>query len=508
MNKNGSVLIIVLIYMIVVVILGGAFFKIATNDSLNTQQYIDDQKNLFLAEAGIQRCMWLITQDTDGVYKTSPYSGVFRLKGTGTAANELEDQDISINITYNGNNIYQITSSTAYGSSTKTITTVNEENTPAKVFDYAYFINNWGWFYGGPIYAYGDVRSNGRFDFKYGPTVEGDIYAGYEIGINGTVNGYGADPAHQHTFSEQLPMPNLNDLSIYEGEATGTIVINGSNIITGVHGDDVGENENITLIGTSTHPIEINGTVVVRGDVIVSGVITGQGTIYAGRNLYVPNNITYANGPTTNKPTYPGGSPPLESDVDSWVSDNSDKDLVGFAATESVILGDYTASSNQWIFNYYLYHMGDEDVGEDGIPDTSDTGENDGTFVAAYEDLDGDGVQDTNYTATDIATQTAITNFDNLPGGFSNFHDIVVNPDIYTPGQTEINGIFYTNHAMSGAGGGNVTVNGVIISKDEAIGISSIEMNYDWRVHSKYTSDGHGIISLPFTKNVEMLRWR
>jgi len=68
-------------------------------------------------------------------------------------------------------------------------------------------------------------------------------------------------------------------------------------------------------------------------------------------------------------------------------------------------------------------------------------------------------------------------------------------------------GIFYTNHAMSGRPEGDVVINGSIISKDEAIGISSIIMNYDWRIHSDYASGAEKIIDLPFAKKIELIRW-
>ena len=41
--------------------------------------------------------------------------------------------------------------------------TVQYSLAPSQVFDYAYFINNWGWFYGDTIYCNGNVRSNGQF---------------------------------------------------------------------------------------------------------------------------------------------------------------------------------------------------------------------------------------------------------------------------------------------------------------------------------------------------------
>jgi len=517
MDKKGSALIVVLTVFVVLSLLGAALLKVTIGDSKLAQRQLDHQKSLFLAESGIQRAAWLIKQDTGDslkAYVSIPYSTTFQLKGDDTALNTMEEENIAISILYLGNEMYQISSTSQFSGSSggsdkveNMINTFLEENSPAKVFDYSYFINNWGWFYGGPITSYGDVRSNGKFSFKYGPTVEGEIYSAYEVDIDGTINGFGAQAQYQHPYSKSVPMPNLNDLSYYESVAAGSVVVGSTTLIDGVLGDDGGENENIVLIGTATDPIEINGTVVVRGDVIVSGVITGQGTLYSGRNLYVPNNITYDDGPTTEKPTYPGGGPPDSADISSWVASNDAKDLVGFAATESVILGDYTKSSNQWIFDNYLYNMGSEDVGQDGIPDTGDTGEDNDVFESAYEDIDGDGVEDGDYTSAEVATQAALTTFDNLPEGYTTYEDIVTNPDTYTAGTTTMEGIFYTNHAMSGRPEGDCVINGSIISKDEAIGINSIVINYDWRIHSEYTSGADKIIDLPYSKKVEVTRW-
>ena len=37
----------------------------------------------------------------------------------------------------------------------------------SEVFDYSYFINHWGWFFGDDIASNGNVRSNGQFDFGH-----------------------------------------------------------------------------------------------------------------------------------------------------------------------------------------------------------------------------------------------------------------------------------------------------------------------------------------------------
>ncbi|MHC4662999.1 MAG: hypothetical protein ACYS8W_15060, partial [Planctomycetota bacterium] len=174
---------------------------------------------------------------------------------------------------------------------------VRVELSASEVFDYAYFINHWGWWYGSSIYGYGNIRANGQFDFGgYRPTVngrprfryvnsgppfdlidyiddngdglknglDGGVYAGWNIinnsGVKGNPNFY--------PWQEQIPMPNLSNLSYYENVAcskSGSIAIAGYTIIDGVLGDDAGESRNGYLEGTAQNPIILDGPVVVRG---------------------------------------------------------------------------------------------------------------------------------------------------------------------------------------------------------------------------------------------------
>lgn len=58
----------------------------------------------------------------------------------------------------------------------------------SKVFDYAYFVNNYGWMNGSTITINGDMRANGNVNLS-GSTVNGYIYAAAndELGVSGTV---------------------------------------------------------------------------------------------------------------------------------------------------------------------------------------------------------------------------------------------------------------------------------------------------------------------------------
>jgi len=504
MNRKGFVLVIVMVFMSLLLMGGSSYLYMTTSESKQTERQADSDKAFYLANSGIERACWRIKNNNILNYET------FRLKGAGNAVNYLEDKDINVTVESLGNNLYQITSTSTVGNSTKTLNSMIQKNPPSKVFDYGYFVNNWGWFYGRGITAKGDIRSNGRFDFRDSPMVEGNIYAGFEIydGDQG-IRGSGGDTdrdgnySNQHPFSDKLDMPNLNDLSYYENIAKtkgGSVVINGATIINNVFGDDSGESGNIVLIGTSSKPIEVTGTVVIRGDVVIKGVIKGQGTLYAGRNIYVANDLTYKNAPGSPRPS--SNNPDA---LDNWVRAQKDKDLVGFAAKESIVLGDYTGrTGGSWYANNWLFSMGNEDTGRDGIPDTRDTGENDGIFQSQYEDLDGDSVKDNNYTWASVQTQEPINNFANCPPGVSSFGDLATN------GVSKLDGVFYTNHAFAGKVGNGATVNGAVISKDEAIIYSNtLTINYDERINSRYSTGENRIIDvgLPFSKKVDIIRW-
>lgn len=380
---------------------------------------------------------------------------------------------------------------------------------PSYVFDYVYFLNNWGWFYGRGITANGDVRSNGDFDFADNPKVYGDVYASGEI--RGTWETPPGQSYNAYEEVEKLQMPNLQTLGFYENlafERNGYIKIGEELVIDRVFGDEEGETGNIILEGSPSNPIKIKGPVVVRGDVVIKGRVEGTGTIYAGRNIYIAGNLDYKNAPSSPRPA--SDDPKV---VDGWVEANKDKDLIGLAARENVIIGDYTkdpyfgySGGNKWYSNYWLFEMGSEDVGDDGIPDTNvwiddpkhpnggywtNPTENDGIFQPDKEDLDGDGLFDDDYNWSDVQTQVPITNFQRLPPNTDEFGDIATN---YI---NKIECIIYTNHACAGRLGRGVKFNGAVVSKDEAlIYRNTITLNYDERIHSRYRKNPNWLIDL------------
>ena len=265
----------------------------------------------------------------------------------------------------------------------------------SKVFDYAYFVNNYGWFEGSTITANGGVRANGDMSLSQSPKVNGDVYAAVnaELGVPGDIKngtgtmdnkstyrstqygttdrarplqkspddgGYNAPTtvtsadltARLHgNLAEGIDMPwisGLNDYIEYGKELKSTLAQGGTYYInnanpgdpnygyyqgTGPSGNaDLPDNYALVLEGSQANPIRINGPVVVSNDVVIKGYVTGQGTIYSSRNIHIVGNIQYVNPPNwANKEAASGNG-------------NSSKDLLCLAAKGNIVMGDCTAS--------------------------------------------------------------------------------------------------------------------------------------------------------------------
>jgi hypothetical protein len=311
----------------------------------------------------------------------------------------------------------------------------------ANVFDYVYFIHNWGRIYTDKIYIDGNARSNGFFDcgnfkakidgvprfeevegtdlLRYlddnGDGLEGNdggLYSSWLVNADsifgqasrkwsaGDANAGRCDPSQVGQFANQfeywspVPMPNLVDLAVYEQHAkssNGSITIGGTTVCGPVLGDDAGEPQNLCIRGTAAAPIVINGTVVVRGSAMISGVVQGKGMIYVGGNVYVPQDLVYVKEPQP-LPT-PGSR--NECDLENWLAHNKyDCDILGLFARGHIVVGDYTNSTWQSRVGAILAdarNMTKEDAGMDGVPGTR--AGRDGILGTADDDtLEGDGV--------------------------------------------------------------------------------------------------------------------
>jgi len=616
-QEKGIALLLSLLIVLVLLALAGVYLLISQTGIQRTALDESYVSSLSIAESGAERAIWKIkdlwinnnqvwtegfgSEDIpvkikDGAIEVgSYYVGVENLgqsmnSSLGTLTRKLKITSIGRKGT---------TQQIGLGSTIRGVEILVEligggEAPPrSDVFDYAYFLNNWGWWAwgGGDVggvpreWVRGDMRSNGRFDFwpvwsfSQPPRVDGHVYANFEIdehfeisprhshlrGVAGTCDNHGegkiVEPGDthsglifQHPFAGKGDMPNLQKPQYYRDLANGTLkaYYPGSITINGIYGDDEIYNgvpvQSVILEGKPTKPIELNGTVYVERDVIIKGYVTGQGTIYAGRNIYIADSIFYKNPPTELDDTSIAGYFPKtenanlfpsEAETKAWYEANANKDILAMAARESIVLGDYTHP--QWYSDYYgLFDMGSEDVGKDGIPaqipEERDEGEGDGKFGDVgnwgweknYEDLDEDGVfdsvhgdyqgQDYNWSDVTVTGQNSKYS-DSLEypgrefgnrGSFKTYRTF----SPYTVAQ--IDAVCYTQHFMAGILN-NPLSNGALISKDEVmVYYTQFLWNYDYRIHSRYRHDPNWPINLNLppteggiqTASINIISWK
>ncbi len=549
---------------------------------------------------------WLDSQEDSVLYQDVPLGeGIYTVRvldvsNPGAVPPFIEARDVIIE------SIGQITQT---GEEKRITYQVRFGIRPSWVFDYSYFMNHFGWWAGfgaGNAVINGNTRANSHYDLLSGQlTVNGSphwnifdgsmldnggVYAGgYVFPTSGAgYNGMAQYDANRHSYGGVdksladpaiIPMPNLNDPSdadndgnvqelnpYYEklargefGNSPGKIGIDANNngvlesgeiLFTGVYGDEVGETGNIVLEGESDQPILIDGPVVVTNNLIIKGTISGKGTIYSGRNTYIAGDLVYKDPPSSPPVFNYGAETPEEFQerVDEWKADNADKDIVGLATRENIVVADYTDNgfsyAMSWLEDYR--NNGKEDVGIDGVfgrlddpsnPYGASEKENDGKWTVQCrntstgrvewkdlpisggsavvppgwkvvpgtgEDVDGDGQYDSEYDYNrDIQLDVPLddAHFANLPPGVSNFGDIAADR------VNQINACMYTNHALAGLYGGNAQVMGAEVARNEAQVIfgTSITLTYDARL------TGGGIdfgLHLPRVKGKRRIGWK
>lgn len=399
------------------------------------------------------------------------------------------------------------------------------------VFDNVFFIDNIGLFSGVNADFNGDVYANKDVDLKYSSIrLNGDSYAGGEnlsknLYKNLAWTSYGSqsfagiyfgdrvrpaeytdyDRSNTNTYWPQgydevvtfhdnveiKELPFIGPLTDYQNLAIATsgtvsqvyrvsasgVVSNLNTTVTGVWGDSSGENAGIgtndagclILSGTVANPINISGVVVATGDIYIKGYYTGQGSLYAGRNIYIIGDLRAVNPPTW---------PHLDSNPQATAIANKTRDFLGLCAKGSLAFGDpgvldvsflrtpYTGShasdASDAALGYVSYYSG-------GIP----------YFDGDYTQPDGNGSVKrsdgtTRYFYTPMIGNTAFTNL-----GVSArvaWMDVVL----------------YANHLIAGDFDGNAVLNGGFVCRDESVTRhGNLALNWDIRLGSS-SFDGMG----------------
>lgn len=428
----------------------------------------------------------------------------------------------------------------------------------SQVFDYVYFVNNYGWMDGfGPsdLTMNGDIRANGDFTFTNGtPTINGTVIATQNeklsTGVSGNISGtpvkwtnstYATYQGGSGTYvsrmrqaydstihgtkgsttydtwkdvlfdttgsvlnnqligstlqdssgsrswvktsssstptfttidpapAEEVIMPDLGDIADYQ-TASAAYVDTKATYADGTANPYYGQgayvdvwnsttnayqrlttsgyvNGSAVIVGTSSHPIKIHGPVTVAQDAVIKGYVTGQGTIYTGRNVHIVGSIKYVNAPDFR------GTNPTTID-----NKNEKADLLGLAARASVMMGNpnsFTSTTLQYMSPPFTKSRLDEN----------------GNTIPAFNAYDTDSTGRKKYQS--VISDTTMNSI--------------------AEGINQIDAVMYTNFVGGGnlgTSGGGVTINGSIISRDEAMVIYSLPMmmNYDTRIKERTLS--------------------
>ncbi len=411
----------------------------------------------------------------------------------------------------------------------------------SSVFDYAYFVNNYGYFQGNGIMANGDIRSNGDMELDSASYINGNAYASpnSELGVPGliTVSGGGntqhmtlsqywtdagtrarpTSPASAngalwemgyegtsdlYSYQEPLDMPFLGDLAEYRTVANnlgGTIKQNGQTLVNGCY-SGVGpsgvagavDTGCLVLDGTSK-PIEISGPVVVDGDVIIKGTVKGQGVIYSGRNIHIVGDITYNKAPVWPKP---------DTKTDKTIKSNTGADMLGLAAKGNIVIGNYTDEGwltkklkNALVVEPYTCDATDASI---GYPSTFN-----GNYLATDSGRKVNYVYDKK-TGTYKASGSSDRRYYESSVG-----DQVIKTAAQKTAINRVDAVLYNNHAVMGQVSA-FQLNGSMVCRDDAVVYSlSVRLNWDSRLGSRSPDGRDFYIYLPVSVAMpRVISWR
>ena len=277
----------------------------------------------------------------------------------------------------------------------------------SKVFNNAYFVNNYGWFQGSGCTANGDVRANGDMYLDSRCKINGRVFAARneELRVNGDVTNYGtmdnyatyrnsvygvngmarplaSDPMTGDTVAggydapvnvttqdkqdrvhanedRETEMPFIGDLTsedsdyrmwideLRESDPSMCKVTQGGTVLVDKYYNGVGPSGDASLADKGVLVLE--GTqanpIVVKGPVVVESDVIIKGYVTGQGTIYSGRNVhIVGNIQYVNPPSWSDKRPDAS---------NSSKDLLGLMAKGNIVMGDYTDSN--WLSSIRTY---------------------------------------------------------------------------------------------------------------------------------------------------------
>ncbi len=312
----------------------------------------------------------------------------------------------------------------------------------------------------------------------------------------------GYDPPSEDDELEQLQpgqepieMPFIGDLSAERALAAdmgGRLVQGGRTLVNAVLGiaqkgpSDVAgaADQGCLIIDGHDGVLQLDGPVVVDRDVVFMNKVqvSGQGTIYAGRNIHILGDIEYVNAPEWPKP---------DPNPEQTAEANRSADLMGLVAKGNIVF-DAFWKSNPWESD--VLEMLESRLDDSSPPFACHP--TDATL--GYCPSDGPYQFDGNYAAEDglqkVASitsrreridgrQVTVKTATSTPSKF--YESLVYEGMLSASTITRIDAVLYSNHGVLGKIG-NVDINGSFIARDDIMTpLNWTDFNWDIRLGSQ-----------------------
>lgn len=280
-------------------------------------------------------------------------------------------------------------------------------------------------------------------------------------------------------------MPPIGAVNELSASANGRVTQNGVTLAVNTYsgaGPDTIQgtaDDNCLILDGSVSPITVQGTVVVQGDVIIRGKVSGQGVIYAGRNIHITGGLSYLNPPAWPKP---------DSDPVGTAAENANKDLLVLASKGNIVVGNYTTpawSNKVW----------DIMTNPDNITPAEVSASDAATGYDSDNNPDNGYLFDGRYFVNEANNGQRLsgTGTNTLPRKYyeSSLANSTFNALCDTGNVPEIDGALFSNHGIIGnlgssASGGNTVLNGAIACRNDLTAFYGLfTINWDIRLGSK-----------------------
>ena len=332
MNNKGVALILTFIFMVSLVIVVAAYLFLVTYDTRNVSAQINNEKALFLADAGLNKAVWYLTNtapdsSTDGSWRTTGYPADPGADSADPQQESLGDGTYTMWVETSGSDILVTARGTVNSIERIIQETVTLAVTIPEAFNYAQYAGENIDYKSSSGTITGSLNTVGNVNNEGGMTITGSVTEGSAV-IVPTVDmdSYATIAGTTVSGNKTFNPGTYSGIWYVDGKVTiqdnvtfnGTIVATGNIILS--------KTDNFTLNPTSNYPAlisggnitssqkmktaNINGLIFAVGDIVINMATnnTVSGSVISGGKTDVKNGsgwlVTYDSNLASDPPPY------------------------------------------------------------------------------------------------------------------------------------------------------------------------------------------------------------